>query len=307
MKILVTGASGFVGQHMMAELLKHGHDVIGTALTAGPLETSQGRVSLQALDVTDAGSCLRLVEHFNPDALVHLAGLAHTKDTEGDLPLLFDVNVGSVANLCFAMKQNHVDKHPKLALVVSSAFVYGGNIKTGLLRCDESSPLTPRGSYGHSKLAAESSARMFDGPDLSVYITRPFNHSGPGQHPSFVVAGFAERIRAAKAESTIETGSLDAKRDFTDVRDVVRGYRLILEKKPKEKTFVFGSGISRTVGSVFEEMNTISGKKLKSTIKADYLRSGDEAEIISNPTLTESVLGWKPIFSMRQSLTDIMS
>lgn len=306
MKILVTGADGFVGRHLINELVNHGHEVIATSIHAGTLETVRGPVELHALDVTSLDACVSITSLHKPEATVHLAGLAHTKDTEKNLPKLFDVNVASVSHMAHAMKQL-TEGGSRSFLMISSAFVYGGDVKTGRLACDEATPVVPRGAYGQSKLAAESVARLYDGSGLDVYVARPFNHIGPGQHPSFVVAGFAERISKAVDGSTIETGGLHSKRDFTDVRDIVRAYRLILEKKPKEKTFVLGSGSSVTIGAVFEEMCRLARKQLLAKTRDDLLRTGDESELIAQASLADAALGWRPEISLPKSLSDALA
>jgi GDP-4-dehydro-6-deoxy-D-mannose reductase len=306
MKVLVTGADGFVGRHMVADLTQHGHDVVATSLAQGVMNVSGHSVTLHRLDITNPHDCNQSVQNFNPDAIIHLAGLAHTKDTENNLPLLFDVNVAGVSNIAHAMRGLPSSKHRSL-LVISSAFVYGGNITSGSLKCNEESPLHPRGSYGQSKLAAESTARIYDNSSFRVYIARPFNHIGPGQDPSFVVAGFAKKISAAKDGDVIETGSLEAKRDFTDVRDVVRGYRLIVEKRPAERTFVFGSGKSYQISDVFGELCRIAKKNLSHKVRPDLLRTGDSAEITADPRLAENVLGWRPEITIETSLRDTLN
>jgi GDP-4-dehydro-6-deoxy-D-mannose reductase len=305
MKILVTGAEGFVGRHMVSELLAHKHEVLATAIESGSLETLHGRVALNRLDVTDQSACIELVQRFNPDATIHLAGLAHTKETEKNLPLLFNVNVASVSNIADALRSTPTTG-PRALLFASSAFVYGAYLKTGTLQCNENTPLAPRGSYGYSKLAAESVARLYESPELQVYIVRPFNHIGPGQHPSFVVAGFAQRILSAKDGSTIETGNLNSKRDFTDVRDIVRGYRLIVEKRPAARTFVLGSGNSYPIQTVFDELCRLANKRLTTTVRADLMRSGDEADITADAKLAGDVLGWVPEIPLSKSLTDAL-
>ncbi len=305
MKVLVTGADGFVGRHLLNELVNHGHEVIATSLHAGTLETARARLELHALDVANPDACNSITSLHQPDAAVHLAGLAHTKDTEKNLRQLFDVNVASVSHVANAVK-NLPGGRNRSFLMISSAFVYGGDLKTGNLSCHESTPVVPRGSYGQSKLAAESVARLYDGNGLDVYVARPFNHIGPGQHPSFVVAGFAERIMKAANGSSIETGGLHSHRDFTDVRDIARAYRLILEKQPEEKTFVLGSGKSVTIGYVFEEMCRLAKKSLTTKTRDDLVRSGDESSLLGDASLAARVLGWHPEISLSKSLSDVL-
>jgi GDP-4-dehydro-6-deoxy-D-mannose reductase len=183
--------------------------------------------------------------------------------------------------------------------------VFGGDKTTGRHSYCEQDPTFPRGEYGLSKLAAEAAAQMFDSENFRVYRARPFNHIGPGQDPSFVVPGFARRIAACEPGGTIETGNLSAKRDFCDVRDVTRGYRLIIEKQPAERCFVFGSGKSVTIQSVFDELVAVAGKKVRAQPTANLVRKNDEAEILANSALAERVLGWLPEIKLGQSLADV--
>ena len=121
-----------------------------------------------------------------------------------------------------------------------------------------------------------------------------------------MVAGFAQRILSAKDGSTIETGNLNSKRDFTDVRDIVRGYRLIVEKRPAARTFVLGSGNSYPIQTVFDELCRLTNKRLSTTVRADLMRSGDEADITADAKLARDVLGWVPEIPLSKSLADAL-
>ena len=304
MKVLVTGAAGFVGRHLVEELRRAGHDVILTGLIAGPVP---GLGDVLSLDITNHNACIEKISAMDPEAVIHLAGLAHTVNSDSNLPALFDVNVAGAANISKAMaslaRQNPSRRYS--LLFVSSAFVYGGNHTNGKLECSESTPLSPRTKYGESKVLAEQSVSFFARDNFSVYIARPFNHVGPGQDPSFVVPGFISRVRNATAGGDIETGNLDSYRDFTDVRDIVRGYRLIIEKQPNEKIFVFGSGQPVTVQSVLDQIVTISGKQIKPRINPNLVRPAETSILVANPELVKKKLDWIPEISLQQSLHDI--
>jgi len=296
MRVLITGANGFVGRHMAAELVKSGHDVIKTELAGGG--------DVLPLDVSSRGAAHEVFKNCQPDAVVHLAGLSHTRDSASNIDKLFDVNVGGVANVCSAMGALGRDR-PRSVLMISSAFVYGGDHPQGRHFYHEASPTIARGEYGLSKLAAEAAARMYDSAGLHVYCARPFNHIGPGQDVSFVVPGFANRIARCPNGGSIETGNLTAMRDLCDVRDVVRGYRLILEKRPAERCFVFGSGQGIMIQDVLGSLVSLSSKRIQANPSASLVRSNDDSELLADCALAHRVLGWKAEISLTQSLTDV--
>ena len=304
MKILVTGAVGFVGRHLTKELRQAGHDVIMTGLIA---ETLEGFGRVEALDISSREQCDNVIRAFKPDAAVHLAGLAHTTNSEKNLNTLFEVNVVGAANVSRAMSElalANPDKAHSL-LFVSSAFVYGGDSTGGTLECDERAAAIPRNKYGESKLAAEHAVRLFEHRSCKVYVARPFNHIGPNQDPSFVVSGFAARIRDAQYNGTIETGDLTSIRDFTDVRDIVRGYRQILELSPSERIFVFGSGQPVPIQEILDNLIAISGKNITPKVNPLLLRPKESASYIASTTHAAKVLGWKPEIKLIDSLNDI--
>ena len=306
MKVLITGATGFVGRHLAAELLRSGHEVLLTNITAERVAIAAfGQLDVQALDITNFESCQTVIGSFDPDAVIHLAGIAQTTGQPPEL--LTQVNVHGAENVARALallpkKKDHVSR---TLLFVSSAFVYGDGLISGAHYFSEGAATQPRGPYGASKLAAEAAVAKYDSPHMGVYIARPFNHIGPGQEPSFVVPALCGRIRKADAEATIETGNLDALRDFSDVRDVVRAYRLIIEKRPREKVFVIGSGKSVAVQTVFDLLNQMSGKHITQKV-ADYLRRDEgTAALVADISLANNVLGWRPEISLEQSIKDV--
>jgi GDP-4-dehydro-6-deoxy-D-mannose reductase len=306
MKILVTGATGFAGRHLVEELTQHGHDVIATVMPGESKPVDSKRIRYVTLDITDADQCKTTVTSCLPDACIHLAGLAHTADTEKTPEKLISVNVNGTANVTKAMSDISSDSQPRRLLVVSSSFVYGhtpGDPST--LHCHENTSVAPRGLYGKSKLSAEIAAQKFESKELSVYIARPFNHIGPGQHGSFVIPGFARRILQATNDGSVDVGNLESLRDFSDVRDVVRGYRLIVEIAPSDRTFVFGSGQAIKIRDIFDMLCKIAGKQITPNIRPDWIRANDDGALIADFSLARRVLGWEPSKSLQTSLTDI--
>lgn len=302
MRVLITGATGFVGTHLCVELLGHGHEVWGTRLGPVPNKGILPRDKELPLDVTDQRETFRLISHVKPDCVIHLAGVTTTQHGADDARKLFEINVTGTVNVTEALQKLNL---PASLLLISSAFVYGGGDLKGSFQYSESNPTNPRGRYGASKLAAEAAARVFAGGDFRVFVARPFNHIGPGQDQSFVVPGLAKKIKSAHPGEAVETGNLLARRDFTDVRDVVRGYRMIVEQQPAEECFVFGSGISRPISAVFDQFAKLAAKDVRSCTSEHLMRSNDDTDYVADFSLARRVLGWSPKISFEESLRDV--
>lgn len=302
MRVLITGATGFVGSHLCTELLSHDHEVWGTFLGLPPSKRLLPPDRAFPLDITDQLETHRLITNIKPDCVIHLAGITTTQHEADHARKLFDINVAGTVNVAAALQKLNM---PTSLLLVSSAFVYGGRDLHGAFRYSELSPTYPRGRYGASKLAAEASARVFAGESFRVFVARPFNHIGPGQDQTFVVPGLAKKIRSAKPGEVIETGNLLARRDFTDVRDVVRGYRMIVEQQPAEECFVFGSGVSQPISAVFDQFAKLAGKDVRSCLSDHLMRANDDADYVADFSVARRVLGWLPKFSFEESLKDV--
>ena len=306
MKLIVTGAPGFVGRHMAAEVLRAGHEVILTGVVEGAVDVwGYGSRHVVKMDISDEIECNKVVALHDPDAVIHLAGIAQT--TGQSIELLNLVNVKGAENVVRSLANlpAKVGLDPRIFLFVSSAFVYGEGLHDGTYFFKESSELKPRGLYGASKLAGEIAVNKYQSSRMLVYVARPFNHIGPGQEETFVVPALAARIRKASDGGTIETGNLNSSRDFTDVRDVVRAYRLIIEKRPQDCTFVIGSARSVTVQSVFDFLVRCSGKSLRQTVSEHLKRSEGTAAFIADIASIKNALGWLPEISIEQSIRDV--
>ena len=189
-------------------------------------------------------------------------------------------------------------------LFVSSALVFG-EAQQQKASFIESSPVQPMNPYGHSKLAAEHVVRTFASEQFKPYIVRPFNHIGPGQSPGFVCPSLARRIATTEDGGKIVVGNLDSYRDFSDVRDVVRAYRMILEQKPREDLFVTGSGRAVQINEILAKLLEISGKRLSTEVDQQLLRQNDPQKVVADCSLIKRVVGWECEIPLEQSLRDI--
>lgn len=326
MKVLITGAGGFVGRHLAAELHGAGHELVLTDKDAGSVKLpDQTDAAIRPCDIRNGEEMIKVFAETKPDAVVHLAAVSHIVTAQKEHELLSSINHVGTHNVCVAASRM---QRPVTFLFVSSSFVYGSN-PPGQARhpeqsegsrhpeqprhpeqsegsqpiaLSEKSPVNPDTAYGRSKLAGEMIVRTFASENFKPYIVRPFNHTGPGQSTDFVCPGLAKKIAEAPDGGTVKVGNLDAWRDFTDVRDVVRAYRLVLEKRPVEDLFVIGSGKPVQIRTIFETLVGLSGKQLTVTVDHSLLRSKDPQHLCADPRLANSVLSW----SVNTSLADTL-
>lgn len=299
MRALVTGATGFVGKHLINHLLECGDEVIGTYLGDPPKNFP---CQLVPLDITDSFRCQVLISEYKPDTIYHLAAIAFVPEAEKDFRKTMDINVTGAHNIyraCDVLQQ-------RLSVVlVSSGEVYG-KISPEMIPITESVPHNPNNNYSLSKAMAELVALRYSASGLMrPVVMRAFNHIGPGQHRSFVVSSFAEQlaqIKLGKLPPVVRVGNLEAKKDFTDVRDVVRAYRLAAERG----NGIYNIGSNKAV-SVQELLNTlieISGVKVSVEVDPLRYRPIDVKEVRCSFEKAKAELGWAPQISTRQSLED---
>lgn len=301
MRVFVTGASGFVGRWLEKELASHGHVVIPAP---GP----------DVLDIADRSGLARWFDDSDgaPDAVVHLAGMAFSRDADNDPGEAFRVNVGGTVALFEALRD--VGVRPPV-LVTCSADAYG-TPRAEDLPLREDAPIAPATPYATSKVAqegaaAEAAARY----GFPVVVTRSFNHTGPGQRPVFVVPAMAQRIMAVKRgqATAIPAGNVDVRRDLTDVRDVVVAYRLLVEAAAagtlSERLTVVNvaSGRSVSVRSVIERMCALSGVAPVIEIDRSLVREDDPLEIRGDATMIHRLVGWELVIPLERTFVDLLA
>jgi GDP-4-dehydro-6-deoxy-D-mannose reductase len=298
-RVLVTGATGFVGYWLTRELEAQGHDVIPTP-------------AISDFDIADPGVVRPFVAAVAPDAVAHLAGMAFAGDARRDAGEAFRVNVGGTAVLLDTVRRL---PRPPVVLVAGSSEVYGLP-RAEDLPLREDAPLLPSTPYGLSKLAQEAVAiELAAAHGLGLVVTRSFNHIGPGQRPEFVVPALAARILDAVhgGSAVIAIGNADVRRDFTDVRDVVRAYRLLLEASaaealPSRRMVVnVASGRAVSIRSIADILRRLAGCSAELTVDPALVRDNDPPEIVGSVTLLAQLTGWEPTIALEQTLADIMA
>jgi GDP-4-dehydro-6-deoxy-D-mannose reductase len=289
---LITGGRGFVGTWLAEHLRGLGDEVVAID---------------SEVDVTDPGALLTAVKAARPDAIYHLAALAHVGDSWEDPLSVLQVNVIGTAALLAAARE--CGGGPRI-LVTSSAEVYGAVTDPTLLPLTEDSPTAPMSPYAASKLAAEAIvAQAFIGRGQQVITVRPFNHVGPGQSPQFAVSALAKRIVEADRQGTpsIPVGNLSARRDFTDVRDVVRAYRLLIESGEPGTVYNVCSGRDVSIGGIADLLLDLAGTSLELEIDPSLVRPIEVPVLRGDPGRLAGATGWKPEIPLEQTLADVLA
>jgi GDP-4-dehydro-6-deoxy-D-mannose reductase len=300
MRVLVTGASGFVGLHLCEHLNEAGDTVLGTRNTS-----SQHTFSFESttLDITDQQAVAKLITTYRPQVVYHLAGMAFVPEAEEHFNRALLVNGGGTHHVVRAC---HLLDEGIKVVVISSAEVYG-RVRGEMLPISESTPVVPANNYSLTKLVGEEAAlRYARYGKVKVVIARPFNHIGPGQSEKFVASSFAKQladIARGVIPPVLRVGNLEARRDFSDVRDIVRGYRLAAVHG--EGIYNFCSGRSVSIRSILDSLISISGVSM--TVEQDPLRmrAADIPELVGSYAKAERDLGWKPQYQLEDTLSEM--
>lgn len=306
MKVLVTGAAGFVGRVLIARLVQTGHAVTGTHLPGDPPPASPG-VSWVPLDVT-RGETIAPALTSKPDAVVHLAALASNPEARRDPGRAWDVNAAGTARLAEALGQARLDGADPLLLFVSTSEVYGPVPAGHAL--SERDGVNPGSPYAASKAGAEIAVlEVARRTGLRAIIARPFTHTGPGQPDSFVIPGFARRIRAVRGQShpRVPTGNLEPVRDFLDVRDVVEAYIALLERGNPGSTYNVASGTGQSLHSIFLRLARILGVPAEPEPDPALQRRSDLPYLVGDATQLRQRTGWLPRIAFDQTLQDVVN
>jgi len=304
MKALVTGGDGFVGQHLISELLRQGVTVVGSTLDLPPARstlTSEqvAEVDWKAADVRNPDALVRLLAATVPDRIYHLAGFASGALARVHAAEAVHVNAGGTVNLCeavVAMRREHPGYDPRI-LVMGSCDAYGDADRAGG-RLHESMPLRPVSAYGLSKAAQELAAHTYRrSHGLRIFVVRGFNLTGPGQQPPFVVPEFATqvaRIAAGESDPIVTVGNLDVERDFTDVRDGVVACRLLMERDEPSAAYNVASGQPLRIGRILEWIVDEAGVEVEIQVDPDRVRVEEVQVTSGDPSLIRRDTGWEP-------------
>ncbi len=292
MKALVTGAGGFVGRHLVDHLAACGDDVAVTDFV------------VDRVDITDPEAFVELLRRVRPEVIYHLAGASDVGGSWTTPHETFRANAEGTLNVLWAAREAGVER----TLTIGSADVYG-KVTPEDLPLTERSPLRPVSPYAASKVAADAVAEQaFRGFGQHVVRTRPFNHLGPGQSDKFVAPALAARIVASErsGEREIRVGNLSPQRDFTDVRDVVRAYRLLVEHGSPGEAYNVCSGRAIAIEQLARTMIDLSPAELELVSDPELQRGVDIPVLLGDAGLLRRDTGWEPEIPIEVTLGDLL-
>lgn len=303
MRTLITGASGFAGRYLARACHQAGEEVLGISRSG---EIPRGCGSGLALDLVDALAVRQAVADFRPEVVYHLAALSSVGRSWDEPARTMSENVGGAANLLEAVALDC----PTARLVwVSTCEVYGTAQR---LPITEDEPLKPGSPYAVSKAAAEMLAAVYaDAHGLDVVRARPFSHAGPRQRPMYVLSSLSRQAASARLSGArtvrIVTGNPDTRRDFTDVRDVARAYRL-LGACPEPAVFNVSSGVSVSTAELVQLIGElIAPIELEHVVDPARVRAHEVMELRGSHERITVATGWRPQIPLRQTIADTIA
>lgn len=310
MKALVTGVAGFAGGHLARHLLDRGYTVAGIRQPGDrhrPEGSPQLDVEIREADVLDATSVAKIVSDFKPDAIFHLAAFSNPESSWANARRALETNIIGSHNVLQAALETGT--RPRV-LLVGSAQQYG-LVPEGEQPIREDRPQRPLTPYGVSKSAQEVlGLRFFLAEELPVFLVRSFNHTGPSQESSYVCSSLARQvaeIEAGRREPTMRVGNLSARRDFSDVRDIVRGYREILERGKPAAPYNICRGEAFSIEEILETLRELCKAKVAVEVDATRYHGVDAPLLLGDNTKLRSEVGWKPEIELKQTLADLLS
>jgi len=289
---LITGGRGFVGTWLADHLRDSGDDVVQID---------------QEVEITDPTALLAAVRDAAPDAIYHLAALTHVGQSWDEPLRVLEVNVLGTGALLAAARECGTDP---TVLVTSSAEVYGAVTDPAELPLTELSPTAPLTPYAASKLAGEALClQAWLGHGQRVITVRPFNHIGPGQSPNFAVSALSKRIVDAERSGApeIPVGNLSARRDFTDVRDVVRSYRLLIESGAPGGVYNICSGRDVAIQEIADRLLAEAGSSVRLVADPALMRPVEVPVLRGDPGRLQEATGWSPTWTLDQTLADVLA
>ena len=292
MRALITGAGGFAGRHLAAHCRASGDDVVEVSRTTG-------------VDLLDRDAARGAVAAASPEAVYHLAARAHVGESWADPGRFLADNLRIALNVLEAVRS----EAPEATIVaVASGEVYGAPAS---LPVDEDAPLRPQNPYAVSKASADLLAGFYaDAHGLRVVRARAFNHAGPGQEPSYAIASFsrqaAEAAERGQDPIAFRTGNPDARRDYTDVRDVARAYRLLAERA-EPGVYNVCSGRSTSAREVLELLAAAAGAGLAHEVDPALVRAHEVMEVRGSPDRLRAATGWEAEIPLERTLADTVA
>ena len=310
MRALITGASGFVGCHLVEHLAASGDSIVGLS-TSGrwpkPLAHLDRLARIEACDLTyiDEADLAHLLIRKQPEVIYHLAAQANPQASLADPRGTWTLNLVGTLNLLEAVKASG---RTCRVVLVGTGVCYG-NPTPEFLPVNESCPVRPNNPYSASKAAADLLGiqhHLAHGTD--VVMVRPFNHAGPRQSPTYVLGGLAKQVAEVEAgkKPRVEVGNLDVVRDFTDVRDVARAYRLLAEKGQPGEIYNLGTGQGTKLADALDYLQSRAKVPIPIHVDPARVRPVDQPLLVADSSKLRAAVGWEPRFTIEETLSDML-
>ena len=303
MRALIVGAAGFVGKYLIDHLAEAGWDVSATRLPSESIDTA---VPVYELDILEPSAIGELLGEVGPECVFHLAAQSSVAVSWERPALTVDVNVKGAVNLLEAVRGM---REPPRVLLIGSGEEYG-YVLPDELPIREDMPLRPGNIYAGTKVVQGMLGQIYARAyGLEIVIVRAFNHAGPGQSDSFVLPDFCKQvamIEAGFAPPVMKVGNLEAKRDFTDVRDIVRAYRLLAERGESGVVYNVGSGTAVSVGELLDKILLLAKTEISVEQDSNKIRPSDFPIIEADISRLRERTGWEQEIMVDITLKDIL-
>jgi GDP-4-dehydro-6-deoxy-D-mannose reductase len=302
--VLITGAGGFVGRHLIAELESETDwAIIGLQTKAS---TPGTRARMLSCDLRDADLVARVIDRYRPDVIIHLAAQSYVPKAFASPADTIVNNISSQVHVLEACRAVEIDP---IVLVIGSSEEYGSAPPEDM-PLTEDQPFRPANPYAVSKIAQDMlGLQYWLSYGMKIIRLRPFNHIGPGQSDRFVVSNFARQVAEVElglAEPVVLTGNLSARRDFLDVRDVARAYRMTVDRGQPGEVYNLASGTPVQVGELLESLTSMATVSIAIRHDPARMRPSDTPLLYGDATRLRRATGWAPRIQIKQSLRDTL-
>lgn len=309
-RALITGITGFVGSHLAEYLLSQGIEVVGTARWRSQTDNIDhlgDRVRLVECDLRDSASVKSVVATAEPDCVYHLAAQSFVQTSWQAPGETLTTNIIGQLHLLEAIRDLKAD----ISVQIAGSSEEYGLVKPEELPIGEENPLRPLSPYAVSKVGQDLLAYQYHHSyGMHLVRTRAFNHTGPRRGRVFATSSFASQIaeiEAGRAEPVLRVGNLEAKRDFTDVRDIVRGYVLALDKGEAGQVYNLCSGVAHSIQEVIDILLGMAKMKIRIEQDPARMRPSDVPVLVGDSTKFRELTGWVTTIPFEQTLRDLLN